>query len=147
MFEGKRMFFHTLNILISSSIIFFLIDRGFQFYTSLQVSEISQNLFGSCGKYMEEQNLLCCIKNLIDLYKYIKLFNWECKIFSLVLSRTFFFILRGTEYDFDAYKWSMQSFLIQSLYQRKDSRGSPSHSFLQWEKLLYKDNKSISIYK
>lgn len=144
MFEGKRMFFHTLNIFISRSIFFFHTDGWFQLYTLLQVFEISQNLFGSCGKYIQEQNLLCCIKNLIDLYKYTKLFNWECKIFSLVLSQNFFF-LRGTDYDVDAYKWSMQSFLIQSLYQRKDSRGSPFHSFLQWEKLLYKDNKSISI--
>lgn len=28
---------------------------------------------------MEEQNLLHCVKNLIDLYKYVNLFNWECE--------------------------------------------------------------------
>lgn len=143
--RGKECFSILLTYLFQDPFFFFFhTDRWFQFYTLVQVFEISQNLFGSCGKYIQEQNLLCCIKNLIDLYKYTKLFNWECKIFSLVLSQNFFF-LRGTDYDVDAYKWSMQSFLIQSLYQRKDSRGSPFHSFLQWEKLLYKDNKSISI--
>lgn len=91
-----RDFFYVYIMHFSKDMLFFLFRCRILLLT-VASGFINLNLFGSCDRYMEEQNPLHCVKNLTDLYKYINLINWECDFFifflinGLMVPQNFFF--------------------------------------------------------